>query len=145
MIAVAKAIGYGRARFDRCEQLRVQRKARRLRQSEGRSKNDPLDLKAQRQQVTRLFSRHESLSRHRIQSGARQRDSPAWFGQEERWCRPAHHENGAAHFRAQFAAPAYLGAGAEEVCACSRHRPRSQDNQQTRRLQSAKESRRHLK
>ena len=27
MIAVAKAIGYGRARFDRREQLRVQRKS----------------------------------------------------------------------------------------------------------------------
>ena len=111
----------------------------------GTPSNDPLDLPARTRQVTPLFSRHESLSHHRIKSGARQRDSPARFGQEERWCRPAHHENGAAHFRAKFEAPAYLGAGAEEVCACSRHGARSQDNQQGGRLQGAEESRRDLK
>ena len=31
MFAAADGIGYGRARFDRCQQLRVQRKGRRLR------------------------------------------------------------------------------------------------------------------
>ena len=69
MIAAAKAIGYGRARFDRCEQLRVQPQptARSGRIAEpsgapgGRAlpsrafANDPLDLHAQRRQVTRLF------------------------------------------------------------------------------------------
>jgi hypothetical protein len=93
----------------------------------------------------RGFFRDESLSHHRIQSGARQRDSPARFGQEERRCRPTHHENGAAHFRAQFAASAYLGAGVEEICPCSRHGARSQDNKQAGRLQGAEKSRRHLK
>ena len=104
----------------------------------------PLDASIGTRQVTRLFSRNESLSNHRIQSGTGQRDSPARFGQEERRCRPAHHENGPAHFRAKFAAPAYLGAGAEEVCACSRHGARSQDNKQAGRLQGAEESRRNL-
>ena len=93
----------------------------------------------------RDFFPHESLSHHRIKSGARQRDSSARFGQEERRCRPAHHENGAARFRAQFASPADLGARAEEVCACSRNRARSQDNKQAGRIQSAEESRRYLK
>ena len=32
----------------------------------------------------------------------------------------------------------------KEVCAHSRYRPRSEDNQQTRRLQGASKSRRHL-
>src|SRR4029078_1229113 len=77
----------------------------------------------------RGFLRHESLSYHRIQSGARQRDSPARLGQEERRCRPPRHEDGAAHFRAKFATPAYLGAGIEEVRAYSRYRAWSEDNQ----------------
>src|SRR5207248_504357 len=77
----------------------------------------PLDQSACTRQVTQLFSRHESLSHHRIKSHARQRHSPAWFGQEKRRRRPAHHQNGAAHFRAKFASPAHLGAGTQEVCA----------------------------
>ena len=143
MIATAKAIGYDRASFDRCEQLRVQPRpitaGRMNRRASGEPGgralssraivNEPLDLEVQRRQVTRLFSQHEGLQHHRIQSGTRQRDSPARFGQEKRWRRPAHHENGAAHFRAKFAAAAYLGAGAEEVRSCSRHGARSQDDQ----------------
>ena len=73
MIAAAKAIGYGRARFDRCQQSRVQpqlttvvgtdRRAVRAercgapyRHVHSRAiANDPLDLYAQRRQVTPLF------------------------------------------------------------------------------------------
>jgi hypothetical protein len=51
----------------------------------------PLDQSACARQVTQLFSRHESLSHHRIKGHARQRHSPAWFGQEKRRRRPAHH------------------------------------------------------
>ena len=109
------------------------------------SLHDLLDLHVHRRQVKRLFSRNESLSHHRIQNGAGKRDSPAGLGQEKRRCGPAYHENGAAQFRAQFEVSAYLGAGAEEICACSCHSAWSQDNQQARRLQGAKEIRRHLK
>jgi len=72
-----------------------------------------------------FFRRNESLHHHRIKSSTRQRHSPAWSGQEKRRRRPAHHENGAAHFRAQLASSADLGAGAKEVCAHPRHRARS--------------------
>jgi hypothetical protein len=83
MIAAAKAIGYGRATFDRCEQLRVQPQRKTVVVTDygaiwvescgvlsgrtlpphafGAFVNDPLDLHAQRRQVTRLFLRHESL------------------------------------------------------------------------------------
>ena len=73
----------------------------------------------------RFFQRNESLQHHRIKSSARQRYSPAWSGQEKRRRGPAHHQNGSAHFRAQLASPADLGAGAKEVCAHPRHRARS--------------------
>ena len=76
-----------------------------------------------------FFCDHESLSNYRIQSRARQRDSPARFGQEEGRCRPACHEDGATRFRAESAAPTYLGTRIEEVRACSRYRARSQDDQ----------------
>src|SRR5437870_4676560 len=80
----------------------------------------PLDQSACARQVTQLFSRHESLSHHRIKSHARQRHSPAWFGQEKRRRRPAHHQNGAAHFCAKFVstAPALAAASASTVCCC---------------------------
>ena len=93
----------------------------------------------------RGFLRHEGLSYHRIQSGTGQRDSPAWFGQKERWRRPAYHENGAAQFSAKFAPTANLGAGAEEICTRSRYGARSEDHQQAGRLQGTEKSRRNLK
>src|SRR6266567_5033841 len=85
----------------------------------------PLDQSACARQVTQLFSRHESLSHHRIKSHARQRHSPAWFGQEKRRRRPARDENGAAHFCAKLASSADLGAGTEEIRTRSRYGTRS--------------------
>ena len=79
MFAAADGTGCGRARFDRCQQLRVQPQTTTVVGTDRRAvraercgapyrhvhsrafANDLLDLHAPTRQVTRLFLRHESL------------------------------------------------------------------------------------
>src|SRR5438105_13236848 len=83
----------------------------------------PLDRLAGTRQFTRRFSFSyvTNLQYYGIKSHARQRYSPARPGKEERRRRAAYYEKRDAHFRTEPAAPAYLGACAEEVCTRSRY------------------------
>jgi len=85
-----------------------------------------------------FFRDYESLSHHRIQSGARQRDSPARFGQKERWRRPAHHQNVPRIFAPNLQRHRIWVPELKKFVAYSRHGARSQDNKQAGRLQGTK-------
>jgi hypothetical protein len=116
-----------RAKFDRLCQLRVQTMnfpTRRIRRIINIHLTGELMRGSLRAYFLRLYH-VQSLQHHGIESHARQRHPPARPGQKERRRGPTHHENGAAHFRAEPPAPAHLGARAKEVCARSRYGARS--------------------